>query len=131
MEFYQCSKMQKPPMDVKGSLEFPSIPDKAHIITLDVKSQTRPCFRIGSRGGVDPLVRSVVLGRLSRRSLGRDVAPSHTTVDDKVRAIDKAALIASEEENTLSLLDSLAESASREVNLATGALGLVIAKPVL
>jgi hypothetical protein len=76
-------------------------------------------------------VRSVVLGRLSRRPLRRDVAPSHTTVNDKVRAIDKGALVAGEKEHTLSLLDSLAETASREVNLATSAFGLVVTQPVL
>lgn len=69
--------------------------------------------------------------RLRRRSLGRGIASRHTAIDYKVRAIDKAALVASEEQDSLSLLDSLAEAARREVDFAAVTLGLVVAEPVL
>jgi len=71
------------------------------------------------------------VGSFSWRTLGSGVAPRHTAVDHKVSSVDEAALIASKEENCLSLLDSLSEAASREVDLATVALGLVVAEPVL
>jgi hypothetical protein len=76
-------------------------------------------------------VRSVVLRRLSRWSLGRDVAPGHTAVDNKVRAIDEAALVAGKEKHALGLLNSLTEAASGEVDFTTGALDLVVTEPVL
>jgi hypothetical protein len=53
------------------------------------------------------------------------------SVDDHVVGIDEAALVAGEEEYGLCLLDGLAESAAREVDLAAVALGLVVAEPVL
>lgn len=46
-------------------------------------------------------------------------------------AVDEAGLIGSEEEDGLGLLDGLAEATSGEVNLATHALGDVVAEPVL
>ena len=55
----------------------------------------------------------------------------HTTVNNKVRAIDEAAFITSEEENSLSLLDGFPETASWEMDLAAHALVLVGAEPVL
>lgn len=69
--------------------------------------------------------------RLRRRSLRRSIAPRHTAINHKVRAVDEAALIASQEENGLSLLNRLAEAAGREVDFAAVTLGLVVAKPVL
>jgi hypothetical protein len=55
----------------------------------------------------------------------------HATVDDKVSSVDKAALITGQEDNSVCLLNSLTETSSREVNLTTLALGLVITQPVL
>ena len=55
----------------------------------------------------------------------------HATVDDKVSAVDEAALVAGEEEHGLGLLDGFAEAAGGEVYLATVALGRVISEPIL
>lgn len=74
---------------------------------------------------------SIVLWRLSGLALRRGVAPSHTTVDNEIRAIDKAALVAGQEEHTLSLLDGLTETSTGEMNLTTVTLCCVVAKPVL
>ena len=57
--------------------------------------------------------------------------PGHSTVNHKVAAVDKAALVAGQEDDRVRLLDGLAESARGEVHLATEALGLVVAEPVL
>jgi hypothetical protein len=73
----------------------------------------------------------VVLRRLGRCSFGSDVAPGHTTVDNKVCTIDETALVASEEENGLSLLNGFAEATSREVDFTTGSLNCVVTKPIL
>lgn len=73
----------------------------------------------------------VVAGRSSRRAGGRCVALSHSAVNDKVRAVDEAALVASQEEDCLRLLDSLAETAAGEVDFAAVALLNVVAEPVL
>jgi len=74
---------------------------------------------------------SVVLRRLGGWSLRRDVTPSHATIDNEVRAIDEAALIAGKEEHALGLLNGLAEAAGRKMDFTTGALGLVVTKPIL
>lgn len=74
---------------------------------------------------------SVVGRRLSGRALGRDVALGHAAIDNEIRAVDEARLVAGEENNSLGLLDGLTEAASGEVNLTTVALGLVITEPVL
>lgn len=55
----------------------------------------------------------------------------HATVDDKVGAVDEAGLVAGEEEDGLGLLDGLAETTSREVDLTAEALSLIVAEPVL
>ena len=73
----------------------------------------------------------VVAGRSSRRAGGRCVALGHSAVDDEVRAVDEAALVASQEEDCLRLLDSLAETAAGEVDFAAVALLNVVAEPVL
>jgi hypothetical protein len=68
---------------------------------------------------------------LRRRSLRRSITPRHTTINHKVRAVNKAALIASQEENGLGLLNCLAEAARGKVDFAAVTLGLVVAEPVL
>jgi hypothetical protein len=73
----------------------------------------------------------IVLGRLEGRSSRRSVALGHAAVNDEVSSIDEAALVASKEEDTLSLLNGLAKTTSREVNFATVALLLVVTEPVL
>jgi hypothetical protein len=74
---------------------------------------------------------SVVGRRLCRGTLGGGVATCHTTINNKVGTVDKAALIAGKEKNGLSLLNSLTEAASGEVDLAAVALGFVVSEPVL
>lgn len=85
-----------------------------------------------------------VLRRSRRGALRRHIGlkyisttPSHNlenptylaqpTVNNKVRAIDKAALVAGQEDHRVSLLNGLAESAAGEVHLTTEALGMVVA----
>lgn len=68
---------------------------------------------------------------LSGWSLGRDIRLGHTTINDKVRAVHEAALVAGQEQDRLSLFNSLTETTRREVDLATQTLGLVVAQPVL
>ena len=73
----------------------------------------------------------VVARRSSRRARGRCVALRHSAVDDKVRAVDEAALVAGQEEHGLRLFDGLAEAAAGEVDFAAVALLGVVAEPVL
>jgi len=56
---------------------------------------------------------------------------SQSSIDNKIRSIDEAALVAREEQHSLSLLDGFAETPTREVNFTAMALRLVVAKPVL
>ena len=72
-----------------------------------------------------------VLGGLSGRTLRGHIRLGQTTIDDKVSRVDEAALIASQEDNGVGLLNGLSETTGREVNLATEALLLVITEPVL
>lgn len=55
----------------------------------------------------------------------------HTTVNNKVSAVDEAALIAGQEDNGMRLLNGLTETSSGEVNLTALTLGLIITQPVL
>lgn len=73
----------------------------------------------------------VVHGRRGSRALGGDIRLGHTTIHHKVMAVDKAAVIAGQEQNRLRLLNGLPESASREVHLSPVSFGLVIAQPIL
>lgn len=91
---------------------------------------------------------SQVLRSSQRRSFGSDICLAdvsyqilysisrltylaHSTVNNKVSSVDKAALVAGKENDGVSLLDGLTETAGREVNLTTETFGLVIAQPVL
>ena len=56
---------------------------------------------------------------------------SHTAIDNKVRTVDEAALVAREEEYCLSLLNSFSETPGREVNLATVTLSCIVSEPIL
>ena len=56
---------------------------------------------------------------------------AQSTVNNKVGAVDEAALITGQEENGLSLLNSLAEPTAGEMHLAAEPLGVVVAQPVL
>ena len=69
--------------------------------------------------------------RLRRWSLGRDIRFGQAAIDDKIGAIDEAALVAGKEEDRLRLLDGFAKAARWEVNLAAKALGRIVAQPVL
>lgn len=55
----------------------------------------------------------------------------HTAINNKVSAINEAALIASQEEDSLSLLNSLSESSTGEMDLSSQALGSIITQPIL
>ena len=69
--------------------------------------------------------------RLGWRSLWRYVGFGHATIDNEVRAVDEAALVASKEQHSLRLLDGLAEAAGWEVYLTSMALGCVVTEPIL
>lgn len=66
-----------------------------------------------------------------RRSLSSNIALGHTTIDRKVMSIDKARLIARQEQNSLRLLNSLTKPPHREMNLTSVTLLLIITEPVL
>jgi len=55
----------------------------------------------------------------------------HATIDNKLMPINKRALVSSQEENCLSLLNSLTETTHWKVDLAAMALCLIISQPVL
>jgi hypothetical protein len=78
-----------------------------------------------------PVVTSVVVRCLCGWALGGGVAPGHTAIDNKISAVNEAALVTGKEEYRLSLLNGLAKATSGEVNFTTVALGLVVAEPVL
>lgn len=73
----------------------------------------------------------IVLRRCGRRASRRCVALGHTAIDDEIRAIDEARLVAGQEENSLGLLDGLAEAAAGEVHFAAVTLLGVVTEPVL
>src|SRR5687768_9205032 len=79
----------------------------------------------------DADLRSVVLWGGSCWPLGGDIGLGHAAVNDKVVSVDKAALVACQEDHGMGLFNRLAEPARREMDLAPLALGLVIAEPVL
>lgn len=58
-----------------------------------------------------------------RRSLRSNVTLGHASVDNEIGAVDKAALIAGEEQDGLSLLDGLPEAAGGKVDFAAVTLG--------
>lgn len=64
-------------------------------------------------------------------STGTGTYLAQSTINCKVSAIDKAALIARQEHDRMSLFNGLAESTTGEVHFTTESLGLVIAQPVL
>jgi hypothetical protein len=64
-------------------------------------------------------------------SLTRPAYLSHSTIDHKISSIHEAALVASQENHGVSLLDGLTKPASGEVHLSAEALLLVLTKPVL
>lgn len=74
---------------------------------------------------------SQVGGCSSSRALGSDISLGHATIDNEVAAVDEAGLVRSQEQNSLCLLDSLAETTRGEVDLTPVALGLVVSEPVL
>lgn len=77
------------------------------------------------------LLASIVLGRLRGRTFRRNVALGHTAIDNEVRTVDEAALIAGKEEDRLGLLDSFAKATSREMDLTAVALRSIVTEPVL
>ena len=56
---------------------------------------------------------------------------SHASIYHKIGSIDKAAFVARQEQHSLSLLDSLAKTAGRKVDLPPMALGRIVSEPVL
>jgi hypothetical protein len=55
----------------------------------------------------------------------------HSTIHDKVGCIDKAALVAGKEDNSLGLFNSFTEPSSGKMYFSSAALRLVVAQPVL
>jgi len=55
----------------------------------------------------------------------------HASIDNEVRPIYEAALVAGEEEDGVGLFDGFAEASGWEMDLAAVALGCVVAEPVL
>ena len=74
---------------------------------------------------------SEVAGRSSSRALGSDISLGHATINNEVAAIDEAGLVGCQEQDSLCLLDSLAETARGKVDLTPVTLGLVVSEPVL
>ena len=69
--------------------------------------------------------------RSSSRALGGDISLGHAAVNNEIAAVDEASLVGSQEQNSLCLLNSLAEATRGEVDLTPVTLGLVVSKPVL
>ena len=76
-------------------------------------------------------LRSQILRCFCRRSFRSHICFGQPSVDNKISCVDKAAFVAGQEDNRVSLLDRLAESSRWEMYFAAESLGLVIAKPVL
>lgn len=55
----------------------------------------------------------------------------HAAINDEIGPVHKTALIASEEDNGLGLLDGFAEAASWKMHFAALSLGYIVAEPVL
>ena len=56
----------------------------------------------------------------------RSTYPGHPSIDNKVRPVHEATLIASQEKYCLSLFDGLSEPAGGEVNLSTMPFSLIV-----
>lgn len=69
--------------------------------------------------------------RLRCGSLRRHIRLGHPAVNGEIRAVDKARLVAGQEQYGLRLFDGFAEAAGREVDFAAVAFGDVVAEPVL
>jgi len=54
-----------------------------------------------------------------------------TTIDNEVGSIDKAALVASQEDHTPGQFNSLTKTTGREMDLTTMAFGSIISEPIL
>jgi hypothetical protein len=107
------------PSSLSAELLYPSAPDKTQSVKKNrTLSSRRHLFRVVDWG-------------LRGRALGRRVALGHAAVDDKVGAVDEAALVAGKEYDGLRLLHGLAESAGGEVHFAAVAFGRIVAEPVL
>jgi hypothetical protein len=107
------------PSSLSAKLLYPSAPDKTQSIKKNrTLSSRRHLLCVVDRG-------------LRGRALGRCVALGHAAVDNKVGAVNEAALVTSKEHDGLRLLHGLAESAGREVDFAAVALGRIVAEPVL
>jgi len=74
---------------------------------------------------------SEVAGRSSSRALGSDISLGHATINNEVAAVDEAGLVGCQEQDSLCLLDSLAETTRGEVDFTSVTLGLVVSEPVL
>ena len=62
---------------------------------------------------------------------GGKAYPGQPAIDYKVGPVDEAALITSEEEDGLRLLNSFAKAAGRKMDLAAMALSRIVTEPVL
>lgn len=61
-----------------------------------------------------------------KKKIRQETYLGHPAIYNKVAAVDKAALITSQKHYRMRLLNSLAKTPSREMDLATVPLGLVI-----
>jgi hypothetical protein len=93
-----------------------------------LKTHFTSCSEVSHRR---PDLSGVVLGCLGGGAGRRCVALGHTAINDKVCTVDEAALVAGQEQNRLSLLDSFTEATSGEVDLAAVTLLSVVTEPVL
>lgn len=65
------------------------------------------------------------------RALWGHIGLGQPTVHDEVGGIDKTTFVRGQKDDSMGLLNSLTETAGREVDLTAESLGLVIAKEIL
>ena len=71
----------------------------------------------------------MLLPRTSWSAVSADLG--HAPIDDEIRAVDEATLVTGQEDHGVCLLDGLAESTGREMNLASMSFGRIVSQPVL
>ena len=108
---------------------FPALQMPVQFHPMPMPRNSLPCTLLNP--ATPSILTSQVGGRSSSRALGSDISLCHATVDNEVAAVDEAGLVGSQEQDSLCLLDSLAETARGEVHLTPVTLGLVVSEPVL
>lgn len=82
-------------------------------------------------GPLHSSLRAKVLRRFRGRTLRSHISLGQAAVHHEVCGINKAAFIASQEDDSMSLLDRLTEPAGGKMDLTPESLLLVVSKPIL